>query len=143
MNSNFLSTYAIISVLVPDFLDFVFRVSRTTYLALPFPGANGRCQLGNYVRYFIDTEAQPCVEGGTVAAFCKAGGELSGKHKLLDQLFVAKTLHGYEVAEWSEVSKWVQVERQFFVVDRCIYIHTYIHTYIHLHTCVYSQKSSI
>ena len=89
------------------------------------------------------------MEGGTVAAFCKAGSELSGKHKLLDQLFVAKTLHGYEVAEWSEVSKWVQVERQFFVVDRCvcvcvcvcvyIYIYIYIYIYTFTHMRIFSK----
>ena len=94
----------------------VQRFSRAEFLALPAPGANGHCQLGHMVKYWMPADSPPCVQGGDVQSVCAAGSVLAGDY-LLKDLFVAKELPGTQ-AEWSEISKWKTVSVTAEVVTR-------------------------
>jgi len=95
----------------------VSQFSRAEFLTLPYPGAGGRCQLGNTVKYWQAAEARACVEGGAVEHVCQPGSPLAADTFVKD-LWVAKVLPGTQLQDWTATTKWSKVTVEAQVVER-------------------------
>jgi len=88
------------------------------HFSLPYPGPNGMCQEGNLVRYWDGTApGLPCMAGGLVKDACQSGSSLAAS-KYLSNRYIAKVPLGTDIATWSDITKWLEIQVDAYLVQR-------------------------